>query len=72
MSRSRGAVDSRHPRGHRRRSSWRSRRSRRLLDVLQQQAALCGYQAPDPDHDYLGLYITAGTQHHCTFMAFDQ
>ena len=35
-----------------------------ILEVLRQQAVLYGYQAPDPDHDYLGLCITAGTRHH--------
>jgi len=50
----------------------RPRAFRRLLDVLRQQAVLCGYRDPDPDHDYVGLCTTAGTRHHCTFMAFDQ
>ena len=30
------------------------------IEVLRQQAVLCGYQDPDPDHDYVGLCITAG------------
>jgi hypothetical protein len=41
------------------------------LEVLQRQAVLYGYQDPDPAHNYLGLRITAGTQHHCTFTPFD-
>lgn len=40
------------------------------LEVLRQQAVLYGYQDPDPDHGYLGLCITAGTQHHCPYMPF--
>jgi hypothetical protein len=43
-----------------------------MLGVLRQQAVLCGYQDQDPVHDYLGLSITAGTQHDCTFMPFDE
>jgi hypothetical protein len=44
---------------------------RRLLHVLRQQAVLYGYQDPHPDHDYLGLCISAGMQHDCTFTPFD-
>jgi hypothetical protein len=32
---------------------------------------LYGYQDPEPDRDYLGLCITAGTQHDRTFTPFD-
>jgi len=34
-------------------------------EVLERQAVLHGYQDPDPDHDHLGLTITAGPQHRC-------
>jgi len=70
VSRSRGAVDSRHPRGHRRRSRSLSPCSRRLLEGPRQQATLYGYQNRDPAHDCLGLSITAGTQHHRAFVPF--
>lgn len=43
-----------------------------LLEGLRQQAVLYGYEDPDPDHDYVGLYITAGTQRHCTFIPFGE
>lgn len=37
------------------------------LAILLQQAMVCSPQ--DPDYDYAGLSVTAGTEHHCTFMA---
>jgi hypothetical protein len=49
-----------------------SRVFRRLLDIFRQQAAHYGHQDPDPDHDCVGLCITAGTQHDCAFMPFGE
>jgi hypothetical protein len=40
--------------------------------VLRQQAKLYGYQDQDPERNCLGLSITAGAQHDCAFMPFDE
>jgi hypothetical protein len=42
------------------------------LELLRQQATLYGSQNRDPAHDCLGLCITAGAQHYCTFMPYSQ